>query len=68
MSVSCECGWTYDGRNGLGLAAQHHDRTGHEVQVEQTICVIYGESTPEVAGQMTVDEAIAALEAGGPHG
>lgn len=24
-----ECGWTVNSRNSLGLAAQHHDRTGH---------------------------------------
>lgn len=24
-----DCGWEYEGRNALGLAAQHHDRTGH---------------------------------------
>lgn len=26
-----DCGWAVSGRNGLGLAAQHYDRTGHTV-------------------------------------
>lgn len=38
--VNCE--WEVESRNGLGLAAQHHDRTGHEVQVEISRVVIYG--------------------------
>jgi hypothetical protein len=33
-------------RNSLGLAAQHHDRTGHEVHAEQGLIVIYG-GTPK---------------------
>lgn len=41
--AECEnCGWTTHARNGLGLSAQHHDRTGHVVSVEQTIHVRYG--------------------------
>jgi len=32
--VECkDCEFYLDGRNGLGLAAQHHDRTGHHVIV-----------------------------------
>lgn len=31
----CDCGWEYDGRNALGLAAQHHARCG-----QVTYCTI----------------------------
>ncbi len=38
MSYRVECdGCDFappEGRNGLGLAAKHHDRTGHSVRVE----------------------------------
>jgi len=31
----CEdCNWALKAVNALGLAAQHHDRTGHSVSVE----------------------------------
>ena len=31
----CEvCGMTFDAKNGVGLAAQHTDRTGHQTRVE----------------------------------
>lgn len=34
-NVECQdCGWKTAGRNGLGLAARHHDRTGHTVHTE----------------------------------
>jgi len=33
--VTCEdCEFNTAGKNGLGLAAQHHDRTGHNVNVD----------------------------------
>lgn len=32
-----ECDFGGDARNGVGLAAQHAERTGHETWVEQTI-------------------------------
>ena len=38
--VECrDCGWKVEGKNGLGLAAQHHDRTGHTIvtEVEGTV-------------------------------
>lgn len=37
-----ECSWNQESKNTLALAAQHHDRTGHEVSVEITRVVIYG--------------------------
>lgn len=40
--LNCEKKW--DARNALGLAALHHDKTGHEVQVEQTMVIAYGGS------------------------
>lgn len=36
------CGVVYDSRNALGLAAQHHDKTGHTINTEQCISVTYG--------------------------
>jgi len=37
------CDFHVDGtRNGLGLAAQHYDRTGHAVRVETCRVVYYG--------------------------
>lgn len=35
------CGWSSEARNAMGNAAQHAERTGHEVSVEQTIGVTY---------------------------
>ncbi len=41
-SVFCQgCDWKYFGKNGLGLAAQHHDKYGHSVNVEVTGGVSY---------------------------
>ena len=34
-NVTCQdCGWETYGKNGLGIAAQHHDRTGHTVTID----------------------------------
>jgi hypothetical protein len=41
-----DCTFKVYTRNSLGLAAQHHDRTGHEVHAEQGLRVVYG-GTPE---------------------
>lgn len=42
--VNCRgCDWHYEGMNGLGLAAQHHDRTGHTVDVDTFGFVTYGD-------------------------
>lgn len=35
------CGWESEAKNAAGNAAQHAERTGHQVQVEQTIGVTY---------------------------
>jgi hypothetical protein len=33
--VNCDgCDFCVESKNGLGLAAQHHDRTGHDVHAE----------------------------------
>lgn len=35
IRVWCEdCAWTYEGKNGVGLAAQHCDRYGHTVHFD----------------------------------
>lgn len=36
------CGWGRMGKNALGLAARHHDDTGHRVVARQEIEVTYG--------------------------
>ena len=33
-ALCADCGWELFAKNALGLAAQHHDRTGHNVNVE----------------------------------
>jgi len=41
-SARCDgCDWTLYSKNALGVAAQHHDRTGHSVHVESAGCVSY---------------------------
>jgi hypothetical protein len=38
----CEvCGWECTAKNAQGLAAQHHDRTGHKVTVEVCRTIVY---------------------------
>lgn len=45
--VECQgCQFEQFGRNALGLAAQHHDRTGHVVRVETSLAIYYGEDQP----------------------
>lgn len=54
-----ECGWTSIDKNGLGLAARHHDHSGHRVRTLQTIEVIYGtEPDLEAMGQTTLDDTL----------
>jgi len=36
-----ECNWKLDSKNALGLAAQHHDRTGHSIGIEVQGHVLY---------------------------
>ena len=41
-NVQCQgCGFNTRGVNGLGLAAQHHDRTGHTISIDVTGSVQY---------------------------
>ena len=48
-----ECGWQYSNRaNGLALAAKHHDKTGHRVNIDIYNLVCYGEK-PTVAPRDT---------------
>ena len=35
------CEWELYSKNALGVAAQHHDRTGHSVDIEVSGCVSY---------------------------
>ena len=40
--VGCQdCGWQTHGKNALGNAARHHDRTGHTVRTEIRGVVTY---------------------------
>ena len=62
IAAECRgCHWRANSANTLAIAAQHHDATGHEVQVVQTIVVVYGrQPTPEELGQTTfVDQGAA---------
>lgn len=56
VTAQCQgCNWAADDAGALGRAAQHHDRTDHEVHTTQTILVIYGTGpTPEELGQTTL--------------
>lgn len=45
------CGWTDASKGALGRAALHHDRTGHEVKVETTTLVVYGDRTAALEAQ-----------------
>ena len=38
-----DCNWEKDSRNSMVLAAQHHRKTGHYVQVEQCYGHSFGE-------------------------
>lgn len=43
LEAECQdCDWSAFRANAQGLAAQHHDRTGHSVRVEITRAVWYG--------------------------
>lgn len=38
------CAFHAHGKNALGLAAQHHDRTGHYITIDASGSIAYGES------------------------
>jgi len=48
-----DCDWEAYRRNALGLAAQHHDRTGHHVIATETWSVQY--ALPEVIRRITAE-------------
>ncbi len=40
VQAACqECGWSTQARNGHGIAAQHHYRTGHTVVIEKEVTI-----------------------------
>lgn len=46
--VECQdCPWEVMGRTGQGLAARHHDATGHIVRVEVLSAIYYGADGPD---------------------
>lgn len=49
------CHWTATEANAQGIAAQHHDRTGHPVNVELTRIITYGDPSAAPAGQELLD-------------
>ncbi|MBF6618807.1 MAG: hypothetical protein ITG02_01070 [Patulibacter sp.] len=52
VEAQCQgCTWTARSRNAQGIAAQHHDRTGHPVRVVTTRAVTYGDITAAPHGQ-----------------
>jgi hypothetical protein len=58
LAVCQNCSWQDSAVGALGRAAQHHDRTGHEVHTEITMRVIYGDRREalKVAGQRSFDD------------
>jgi len=36
-----DCGKEWESRNSLGVAAIHHQKTGHKTMVESTYCKIF---------------------------
>ena len=38
-----DCKFIQEGKNALGISAQHHDRTGHRISIEIRTTVMYGE-------------------------
>lgn len=44
VSASCSsCSWGSLAKNALANAARHHDSTGHTVETEQTMRIVYGQ-------------------------
>lgn len=64
----CEgCQWNDVDAGALGRAAQHHDRTGHIVIVEQTRVIRYGATPEELrAAAEQPDSLFDTTTAGGP--
>lgn len=62
-----DCGWMSGwSRNALGLAAQHHDRTGHLVRCGVERAIYYGRFpavTSAMSTEMLVDHLTFAIEA-----
>ena len=57
-SAEClDCEWDAEGRNAVGLAAQHHDRHGHTVRATQSIGIRYGLLPGEEQGQRQDQDA-----------
>jgi hypothetical protein len=57
--AACQnCAWADSAKGALGRAAQHHDRTQHEVHIETTMRVIYGnrEDALRLAGQTSFED------------
>ena len=38
-----DCDFLQEGKNALGISAQHHDRTGHRISIEIRTTVMYGD-------------------------
>lgn len=38
-----DCEWEQGKRNAVGLAAQHHDKTGHTVTIEVEKVIVFGD-------------------------
>jgi hypothetical protein len=56
-AVCVDCEWFVRTSSALGLAAQHHDRTGHTVECQQTIGVRYGEPRSDRKRSEAMDRA-----------
>ncbi len=61
-TIEAQCGtctWASELPNAVGVAAIHHDKTGHVVNVHVARTITYGDpSTPEaqIPGQLTIDD------------
>lgn len=54
--VECHgCDWTASTANAMGLAARHHDATGHAVRIETNRVVIYGDPRAPAPGQEALE-------------
>lgn len=54
VHVTCrDCGWEYDGANGVGLAAKHCDKYGHTVDWDSTLSGTYTQNGSETYKRIT---------------